>query len=104
MARTKAGNTPLHFAVHRNHSAFILRFLMHKGADVIAQNENGETPLHFDALYLINKPGVIQALLTAGADGKAKNKDGKTPWDLAQENEKLEGTKAYRALNDAQYN
>ena len=49
------------------------------------------------------KPGVIQPLLDAGADAKAKNKDGKTPWDLAQENEKLKGTKGYWALNDAQY-
>ena len=44
------------------------------------------------------KPGVIQPLLDAGADAKAKNKDGKTPWDLAQENEKLKGTKGYWAL------
>ena len=35
---------------------------------------------------------------------RAKDKYGKTPWDLAQENEKLKGTKAYWALNDAQYN
>ena len=33
-----------------------------------------------------------------------KNKEGKTPWDLAQGNEGLKGTKAYWALNDAQYN
>ena len=43
-------------------------------------------------------------LLDAGADAKAKNKEGKTPWDLAQGNEGLKGTKAYWALNDAQYN
>ena len=49
-------------------------------------------------------PANIQALLDAGADAKAKNKEGKTPWDLAQENEKLKGTKGYWALNDAQYN
>jgi hypothetical protein len=42
-------------------------------------------------------------LLTAGADAKAKDKNGKWPWDLAQENDKLKGTKSYWALNDAQY-
>jgi ankyrin repeat protein len=46
----------------------------------------------------------IQPLLEAGADSKAKNEEGKTPWDLAQENEKIKGTKGYWALNDAQYN
>jgi hypothetical protein len=47
---------------------------------------------------------VIQTLLAAGGDAKAKNDDGKTPWDLAQENDDLEGTKGYWALSDAQYN
>ena len=46
----------------------------------------------------------VQAELDGGADAKVKNEKGKTPWDLAQENEKLKGTKGYWALNDAQYN
>jgi hypothetical protein len=50
------------------------------------------------------EPSVIQTLLAAGGDAKAKNDDGKTPWDLAQENDDLEGTKGYWALSDAQYN
>ena len=44
----------------------------------------------------------LKALLAAGA--KAKDKDGKTPWDYAQKSNELKGTKAYWALNDAQYN
>ena len=69
------------------------------GAEVMARTKNGTTPLH-----RADTPANIQALLDAGADGKAKDKDGKSPWDLAQKNKKLEGTKGYWALNDAQYN
>ena len=46
----------------------------------------------------------ISFLLAAGASVMAKDEDGNTPWDLAQENKNLKGTKAYWALNDAQYN
>ena len=72
------------------------------GADIMARNEDGETPLHYAARY--GPPANIQALLAAGADAKVKDEKGKTPWDLAQENKNLKGTKGYWALNDAQYN
>ena len=68
----------------------------------MVRDVSGSTPLHWAALH--DAPASIQALLAAGADAKAKDKDGETPWALAQENEKLKGTKAYWALNDAQYN
>ena len=71
------------------------------GADVMARDEDGFTPLHWAAE--MGTPANIQVLLDAGADGKAKNKNGETPWDSAQENEELKGTKAYWALNDARY-
>ena len=72
------------------------------GADVMARDDFGRTPLHNAAQF--GTPEVIQALLAAGEDAKAKDEKGKTPWDLAQENEKLKGTKGYWALNDAEYN
>ena len=72
------------------------------GADVKARSKYGSTPLHSAARF--GTPESIQVLLKAGADAKAETKDGKTPWDLAQDNDKLKGTKGYWALNDAQYN
>ena len=46
---------------------------------------------------------VVQALLYAGADATATNRGGKTAWDLIQENEALEGSPAYWALNDLRF-
>ena len=72
------------------------------GADVMARDKFGLTPLHRTAQS--GTPANIKALLAAGADAKAKDEESKTPWDYAQENEKLKGTKGYWALNDAHYN
>jgi hypothetical protein len=74
------------------------------GADVMARNMFGRTPLHYAARFG-KKAGGIEVLLEAGADGKAKDEDqdGDTPWDLAQKNDALKDTKSYWALNDAQY-
>ena len=101
MARDAVGNTPLHKAAHYGYAEKI-QALLTADADVMARDVSGSTPLHWAALH--DAPASIQALLAAGADAKAKDKDGETPWALAQENEKLKGTKAYWALNDAQYN
>tara|TARA_B100000497_G_scaffold24372_1_gene28685 strand:- start:250 stop:486 length:237 start_codon:yes stop_codon:yes gene_type:complete len=78
--------------------------LLDAGADVMARDWEGATPLHLAARKVF--PDNIIALLDAGADAKAKNKNknGKTPWNFAQNNEKLKGTKGYWALNDARYN
>jgi len=60
-----------------------------------------DTPLHV-AAALGNADG-ITAVLKAGAKGKARNDDGNTPFDLAKDNDKLDGTDAYRMLNEARY-
>ena len=42
-------------------------------------------------------------LLKAGANGKARTDGGNTPYDLAKDNDKLDGTDTYRMLNEARY-
>ena len=72
------------------------------GADLEARDANGLTPLMFAARFNENAE-VVQLLLDAGADATATNEDGETAWDLIQENEALEGSPAYWALNDLRF-
>ena len=51
------------------------------GADVMARNKGGWTPLHFAAY--VTTPANIQALLAAGADVTARDEDGRTPLQWA---------------------
>ena len=97
--------TPLHEAAQYD-TPSNTQALLAGGADVMARDEGGGTPLHHAAGSLFNDEASanIQALIAAGADAKAKSKYGATPWDLAQLNDRLKGTKAYWALNEAQYN
>ena len=82
-----------------------MQALIKNNADLTAIDKFGETALHKAVRCTIFScpTGVITFLLEVGADAKAKNKKGKSPWDLAQENQNLEDTKAYWELNDAQY-
>ena len=100
MARSDYDETPLHYAAALGTPENI-QVLIKAGADVMARSVVGKTPLHEAAS--MGEDGTIEALLDAGADPKAEDADGKSPWDFAQENEKLKGTKAYWALNDARF-
>ena len=109
MARNNTGQTPLHIiAFYDRNPSEKIQALVAAGADVMARDEIGDTALHRATrcgwATLGCTSGVIQTLLAIGANAKAKNKNSQTPWALAQENETLKGTKAYWALNDAQYN
>ncbi len=99
-ARDKEGETPMHYAAMSGTPDNIAA-LVSAGADVEARNEDGTTPLYTAAMS--GAPENIAALLEAGASGSVKDDDGKTPFDYAQDNDKVEGTTAYWALNDAQY-
>ena len=99
-ARDMNGRAPLHWAAESGTPDNIAA-LVSAGADVNARDRNVWTPLHWAARY--GTPDVISALLKAGASGSVKDKDGKTPFALAGGNNKVKGTDAYRALDDAQH-
>ena len=80
----------------------LIQVLLASGADIIARDKDGETPLHVASRG--DDSTTILTLLAAGADAKSQDEKARSPWDYAKENEKLKGTKGYWALNDAQYN
>ena len=98
-ASAPGGTTPLHYAARYNSNPDVITRLVELGADPDARNENGWTSLHYAAAANDN-PGIITRLVELGADGTAKTAEGKTAWDLAQDNDALRGTKAWRLLED----
>ena len=100
-ARSISGLTPLHFAAGVYENPAVIGLLLEAGANLEARDDDGATPLHRAVLRYNQNPAEIEALLDAGANAAARNAAGQTPWDLAQENEALKGSDAYRRLNDA---
>ena len=70
------------------------------GADVMARDRDGWTPLHWASAYGTSED--IQALLDAGANATVKDDYDNTPWDLAQDNDALKGTDALEMLRKAE--
>ncbi len=100
--RDERGRTPLHEAAGSARLG-IVKALLAAGADIQARDDDGQTSLH-DAARSNDNPDVVETLLAAGADAAARNTAGQTPWDLAQENEALRETDAYRRLSEAHVN
>ena len=92
--------TALMWATEANQNLAIFTTLLKAGADVKAQDTSGDTALMWAAGHVGN-PDVITALLKAGADARAKNRAGRTAFDYAQGNANLQGTDAYRQLQEA---
>ena len=106
-ARNSNGRTALHYAAAVWKGPEIVALLA-AGAELMARDVRGQTPLHHAAdsrwLRLAEDPSrAVDALLDAGADPLAEDEDGTTPWDLAQQNDKLNGSDAYWRMNDARF-
>ena len=123
-ARTTSGMTPLHSAAITFDAASAIESLLAADANLEARDADGNTPLHLASAWIhpdYQRRGsdwwsqsqyrdfephaglAIEALLEAGANPAIRNVDGQTPWDLAEENEALNGTDAYWRLNDARF-
>jgi ankyrin repeat protein len=101
-ARDEDGGTALMYAASFSEDPKVAQVLLDAGADLEARSELGWTPLMVAASFS-ESSDVVQTLLNAGADASPKDRDGKTAWDLIQENEHLEGTPAYWALNQLRF-
>jgi ankyrin repeat protein len=63
--------------------ANVARLLLERGADIDAQNDEGQTPLH--TTTYMRRLEVIRVLLEHGANVRAEDKQGRTPFSLAKQ-------------------
>ncbi len=68
--------TLLHFAANGGHMELV-RYLLSEGADINAQDLDGDTPLHW--VTYKPKPAVAEILIKNGADLNIKNRNRRTP-------------------------
>ena len=78
-----------------------IKALLDGGADIMAAEADGWTPLHRAATCFDCSPENIHLLLDSGASVFVTDEEGMTPWDYAQENKTLMGTTGYFALRNA---
>jgi Ankyrin repeats (3 copies)/F-box-like len=84
--RSAWGETSLFLAASRGGPIPVMEWLLQNGADPLARDEAGRTPLHAAvAAQLKNVVSLLEPLLLAGADPLAPDDQGKTPLDLAYE-------------------
>lgn len=75
--------SPLHVAT-ANADVDACRLLLQGGAYVNAQDDEGETPLHYSVCDYEGDPTIIRLLVEeAGADVAVRNSDGETPAEIA---------------------
>lgn len=77
---TAACPSPLAFALEQE-DTYILRCLLHAGANANAQDTDGDTPLMRAAA--LGQTNALRMLLAAGANATLRNKAGQTALDLA---------------------
>lgn len=86
---TNDGHTIFHIAVNKN-SLYLLNQAAKISNDINLPNTKGLTPLQ-EAVLVAKDTELLKALLAAGADKNVKTEFDETVYDLAQENEALEG-------------
>lgn len=65
----------------------IVNFMIDHGADISAQDCDGETPLHLVAKW--GRTSMLEVLLLRGADANARNHKGETPLHVASKIKKM---------------
>ena len=82
-AKNQDGKTLLHYAAKASFK--IVKYLITRGANINAQDNSGNTPLHHaldEGVMMI--PSIIHCLIEFGADVNIKNNVGQTPFHLAE--------------------
>jgi ankyrin repeat protein len=82
-AKNRLGQTRLHILIAANAAAENIQHLLDAGIDINAQDNKGNTPLHFAVEN--ENPAYIQKLLDSGADVNVKDNNGNTPLHFAVE-------------------
>ena len=94
-------STPLHLASGESETPEAVEILLNRGANINSRDYDGDTPLHEAAFFGI--PEIVALLLDKGANPKSQNEKGQTPFDYAKETENLQGTDAFKRLEEAQH-
>lgn len=76
----KLKRTALHLAVLYHAKPDVINFLISNHANITAQDDQGETPVHYAAV--LGEWDLLDALLTHGGNMMIKDNDGDTPEDL----------------------
>ncbi|RXM29339.1 Ankyrin-1 [Acipenser ruthenus] len=77
----KARETPLHIAARVKEGEKVAEMLLKSGADVNAEQENGETAMHIAARH--GSLSMLQALIEEGGDLTCQSKAGENPLHIA---------------------
>lgn len=76
--------TPLHFAAQAN-CVEVIKLLIENGANIEAQEVNGNTPLWVATMNSNNNTEMVTELVNAGADPDTKNIHGVSPRNIEPE-------------------